>query len=192
MATAAINNPALNLRQVTADISRSVENLRLREQGPYERGLTTQTETEAQQNQAVFGGYTVTYLAPQAVYAIQSFVSGNDEVEEQSRGNVFRDAEQTETGRKPELSADETDGISFQDELFALQNNNDYAGAARAYALNGGTSGNLVVTAGGEGLISGGFGYAAAAYDYVFNINSQPQILIDYMHEYNRSFDFRI
>lgn len=192
MATAAINNPALNLRQVTADISHSVENLRLKEQGPYERGLTTQTETETQQNQAVFGGYTVTYLAPQAVYAIQSFVSGNDEIGEQRRGNVFRDAEQTETGLKPELSADETDEISFQDELFALQNNNDYAGAARAYALNGGASGNLVVTAGGEGLISGGFGYAAAAYDYVFNINAQPQVLIDYMHEYNRSFDFRI
>lgn len=34
--------------------------------------------------------------------------------------------------------------------------------------------------------------YAVNSYNYVFNINKEPTVLIDFMHEYNRSFDFMI
>lgn len=34
--------------------------------------------------------------------------------------------------------------------------------------------------------------YAAGAYDFVYNINAKPEVLIDFMHEFNRNFDYTI
>ena len=42
----------------------------------------------------------------------------------------------------------------------------------------------------GQEAVSGA--YAANAYDYVAGINSRPQVLINFMHEFNRSFDYTI
>ena len=120
MITAALNNSALNLRNITADIDRLVKNLRAKEQGEKQLlEISPDTPGTTGKDTIAPEACAVSYLSPRTVYDIQVFISGNSQ-------------------------------------------------------------------------LPGKFGYAAAAYDYIFNINNRPQVLIDYMHEYNRSFDFRV
>lgn len=190
MATAAINNPAFSLRQVTADIAESVARLKAQRSAETQADAADVQGQTAAKTQLILDGYTVSYLTPQSAYAVQSFVSEDAEISKR-QGNVYKDAEDALTREQPS-TLNEDNSISFREELLSLQANADYAGAARAYAFGAGFSENQVLSVSGAGYTEGGFSYAAAAYEYVFSLNRQPDILIDYMHEYNRDFDFKV
>lgn len=59
-----------------------------------------------------------------------------------------------------------------------------------AYGMNVENKNNLLATMPFAQSINAS--YAANAYDTVANINMPPQVLIDFMHEFNRSFDYTI
>ncbi len=190
MATAAINNPAFSLRQVTADIAESVARLKGQNFSETQANAAEAQGQTAAKTQLILDGYAVSYLAPQSAYAVQSFVSEDAEISKR-QGNVYKDTQEALT-EEQSRAANEDNLVSFREELLSLQANADYAGAARAYAFGAGFSENQVLSVSGAGYTEGSFSYATAAYDYVFSLNRKPDILIDYMHEYNRDFDFKV
>ena len=79
--------------------------------------------------------------------------------------------------------------VSFWEELASVADYSSFRQGLFAYGTAAAETGNLFIMPGQE-TVSGA--YAANAYDYVAGINSRPQVLIYFMHEFNRSFDYTI
>lgn len=194
MASVSLNSPVFDFSKITSEISQSVSNIKgktsaLKLQLPLE-------ENAPQNNYNNFGlgSFAVSYLEPGASFAVHKFVSENQEGE-----NLRKQAGQERDVRNGEdvkaaTSGDETEGtsgVSFLDELYNRITSVSSQQADKAYRQDYSFVAPVSVF-GGENANSSRPDKAAQAYDYVFNINAPRKVLIDFMHGYNRNFDFSI
>ena len=114
MATAAINNPAFSLRQVTADIAESVARLKGQNFSETQANAAEAQGQTAAKTQLILDGYAVSYLAPQSAYAVQSFVSEDAEISKR-QGNVYKDTQEALT-EEQSRAANEDNLVSFREE----------------------------------------------------------------------------
>lgn len=137
--------------------------------------------------------YAVSYLEPFSLYSVQKIVS--EAAEEmpgtKSAANCVRTAKPQE--KKAAESAHYIGGFGFAEELAQVASAADYAKAAAIYGqrfsidvpeVNWLFGGN----ADSENQVS----YAARAYHTAAELNREKEPLIDFMHEYNRNFDYKI
>lgn len=122
------------------------------------------------------------------MFAVQKFVSEAGEGERLNRQPRQKNVFNEEGKNAPEIGQAETP-VSFWEELASVADYSSFRQGLFAYGTAAAETGNLFIMPGQE-AVSGA--YAANAYDYVAGINSRPQVLIDFMHEFNRSFDYTI
>lgn len=186
MISASLNSLSPDFSGLTAEISKSVSHIRAKAAAL--RPETTEIAQPENFKGLPLNGCAVSYLEPQASFAIQKFVSETRAEEKLNRQPSQKNVLNDEEKNTPEIEPTET-AVSFAEELASTVDFSSLRYGLFAYGATAADAGNLFIMPGQE-TVSGT--YAAGAYDYVAGINSQPQILIDFMHEFNRSFDYTI
>ena len=186
MISAAVNSLSPDFSGLTAEISKSVSHIRAKAAALH----LNSPETAGTENVNGFqlNGCAVSYLEPQSLFAVQKFVSEAGEGERLNRQPRQKNVFNEEGKNAPEIGQAETP-VSFWEELASVADYSSFRQSLFAYGTAAAETGNLFIMPGQE-AVSGA--YAANAYDYVAGINSRPQVLIDFMHEFNRSFDYTI
>lgn len=182
------------IQSLTSQISTSVEHIKSGRTGKLTDGsFSKQQESDNRfnVNGAAFS-FDVSYLEPNMLSAVQRFVQETDAGkmrENQARREQVEGEENPQAHETEEIS--ENDAPAFAealDSVFAAQRTQKEQGGVKAANLAKETAVRAYSLA-VEGISAG---YVSSAYDYVFNINNRPQIKIEFMHKYNRSFDYTI
>lgn len=129
------------------------------------------------------------YMEPSLSFSVQQYLSAEPEGKNTAgkyAGDVYRD----NSSATPETGA-VFNTLSFGDELSRQTKPLIYARAAGIYGSSP-VSGAINNMLGKDTLSVSALEYAVNSYNYVYNINRRPQVLIDFMHEYNRSYDIEI
>ena len=184
MISAAVNSLSPDFSGLTAEISKSVSHIRAKAAALH----LNSPETAGTENVNGFqlNGCAVSYLEPQSLFAVQKFVSETGEGERLNRQPRQKNVFNEEGKNAPEIGQAETP-VSFWEELASVADYSSFRQGLFAYGTAAAETGNLFIMPGQE-AVSGAY----AANDYVAGINSRPQVLIDFMHEFNRSFDYTI
>lgn len=196
MISATANSLMPDFSGLTADISKSVNTIKAKTQA-LQNDLTPPVQSqnaESSFKSFSLNNYAVSYLEPQALYSLHRFVAEADDSErlkqQTRRQNIFNNDENTALGSTGETNPD--DKISFWEELSQNTDSSNLRQVLQAYGVQSSSSDSSAafLAAATPSKVSGF--YAAEAYDYVFNINTEPKVLIDFMHEFNRSYDYKI
>ncbi len=179
---------------LTSQISKSVKNISRKSASDFVASAQQNQNAEPSVQQTGFSGYVFSYLEPSSLYnlhRISADLKNDDKLREQNRQkNQAADNErQAEAERNG--NHEQVDGISFASELqnFSKPDAQFVTKLYRQNFLNKISEAPL--------FLSGSFtandaGYANKAYNYTFNLNNAPDMRIEYMHKYNRNFDYRI
>ena len=175
---------SLNINSLLADISSSVSRIKggADEHVPVAQngGFFPVSETSAYA--LSFGGV----LSGRSLFSVQEYISENPQKDtgaERYKRNIYNQDTKTVPETSEPLST-----YSFKDFVRAENKSIFYQKASAAY------QGMPLVSAveNNAYAATGTRNYAVHSYNYVNDINKQPQVLIDFMHEYNRNFNFEI
>ena len=184
----AVANHIPDFSNLTAEISKSVSQIK-------EKTATLNLETSfptAENQSNVFSNlnsYAVSYLEPQALYTVQKLASDIAQGEKLNRNQQEKNV-LNEEQKEPQQTEKTENQTSFWEMLNAFEDSSLRLYGFSAYGMNVENKSNLLATMPFVQSINAS--YAANAYDTVANINTPPQVLIDFMHEFNRSFDYTI
>lgn len=185
MLSAVLNNHIPDFSGLTAEISRSVSHIKEKAAQSPEANFST---TQAQNNVFSFNGYAVSYLEPQALYTVQKMAS--DITGEKLNRNRQEKNVLNEEQKAPQETEKSENLTSFWEELSSFEDNSLRLYGFSAYGLKVSTTDKLFGVMPITQSIS--TSYASEAYNTVANLNTPQQVLIDFMHEFNRSFDYTI
>lgn len=195
MISASLNNSLLGI--LTTDINKSVQNITAKNNSFGISTIDADIKAPVNNNFSSFSvnNYAFSYLEPQALYNVQRFVS--EEVDgqklkqqRQKEANISNDNQNENTKNVQEQENINT--ISFGSELEQVTSTIDFAKATEIYNQNhakNSFNNNLSLENRND---NNSTQYAANSYNYIFNINKEPTVMLDFMHKYNKSFDFRI
>lgn len=187
MISAVANNHIPNFSNLTTEISHSV--VRIKEKA---LAISSETDFSAVQNQnniLALNSYAVSYLEPQALYTVQRLASDISQGEKLNRNKQEQNV-LNEEQKEPQQTEKTENQTSFWETLNAFEDSSLRLYGFSAYGMNVTNKSNLLTTL--PLLQNTNFSYAANTYNKVANLNAPPQILIDFMHEFNRSFDYTI
>lgn len=184
-----VNNSVFDFSKITSEISQSVNNIKGKSVALRLEIPNQEVSTSAN----YINSYAVSYLEPSVSYSIHKFVSENPNSEQlkkqQQENNVSKD-EENKSGKIAE-EMESSSAISFQEELAQNVSKLDFAKISEIYRNNGNYSTANTI-----------FGQTntqvfqpekiAQTYDYIANVNAKKHVLIDFMHEFNRNYDFSI
>lgn len=183
-----IANHIPDFANLTAEISKSVSQIK-------EKAATLNLETSfptAENQNNIFNGinsYAVSYLEPQALYTVQKLASDIAQGEKLNRNRQEKNV-LNEDQKAPQQTKQAENQTSFWEMLNTFEDSSLRLYGFSAYGMNVENKNNLLATMPFVQSINAS--YAANAYDTVANLNTPPQVLIDFMHEFNRSFDYTI
>lgn len=132
------------------------------------------------------------YLEPKASFTVQEYVSDNPLQE--SAAEKYRKSLYNKPDKEKNLESVETSGLDFSEILNRLGTESKveaYDKVAQSYIKpqeNAGLNANIMNMT--KEFSYSTLDYAVNTYNYVQDINRQPHILIDFMHEYNRNYNF--
>ncbi len=132
------------------------------------------------------------YLEPKASFTVQEYVSDNPLQE--SAAEKYRQSLYNKADKEKNLGTAETSGFNFSEILNRLGTEDKveaYDKVTHSYAQpqeNTGFNANIMNM--NKEFSYSTLDYAVNTYNYVQDINRQPHILIDFMHEYNRNYNF--
>lgn len=179
---------------LTSQISKSVKSIS-RKSAPDFIASTQKNPAETFSSASVnFSGYAFSYLEPSSLYNLHR-ISTDLKNEEPLKEQPPRKNQVADNGRQEEnernASSDQVGGIFFVEELQYVSKP-DAQFVTKLYRQN-----YLNKVSEAPLFLSGSFaandaGYANKAYNYTFNLNNAPDVRIEYMHKYNRNFDYRI
>lgn len=186
MFSAATNSLAPDFSNLTTEISKSVNYIRSKA-----TDVHFNTPDVAQNdafNNFSLHGYAVSYLEPQALFSIHKFVSETEQGEKLNRQSqhksIFNEDEKNTSDIDKTKKA-----TGFAEELSTTADFSSLRYGISAYQTTIPRNDSPFIIPEHE-TVSGI--YATGAYTYVADINSKPQVLIDFMHEFNRSYDYII
>lgn len=182
---------------ITSEISKSVSNIKAKAQAmQFEAPSPEPAVANSNFNNLSSNNYAVSYLEPHALYSLQKFVSEADDAsklrQQNKQKNIFNSEDEAQTTAAGEETQSTENGISFLEALTGSSDNSTLLHGLEAYRQSQSGQGNehFLAMKGQAAPIESS--YATGAYNYVFNINAKPQVLIDFMHEFNRSYDYTI
>lgn len=179
-----------NLFKVNSEITQSVKSLKAKSAGSFSPAAGNSSENAGKAYQPGFiYNFAVSYLEPSASFNIHEILSEKqpDLQKEREKGRqVMDNADEAAAGRQ----SNEVSAASFADLLGV--NTIQYSPAEVARLYQPLMPAENLFTYTGEQVGTENSRKAAAAYDYVFNINKVPDVLIDFMHPANRSFNYTI
>lgn len=195
MISASLNNSLLNV--FTTDINKSVQNIMAKNNNFDASKVNTDVASQINNSFNSFStnNYAFSYLEPQALYNVQRFASEDVDSQKlkqqrQKEANISNDNQEENTNNVQEH--EDINAISFGSELEQVTSTIDFAKASEIYNQN-----NTKVTVNSSFSLenrndNNSTQYVANSYNYIFNINKEPTVMLDFMHKYNKSFDFRI
>ncbi len=181
------------IQSLTSQISASVENIKSKQtQTPIaDTSWQKAEESRAVANSGSFP-ISISYLEPKVISSIQHFVqeSNTDKMHENSsrREQVAEEENSASDKSEKTSAAAASDFADTLDSLFSAQKQEEVSKTSLIYG-NKMPQSEVPLGVITEGIRAD---YVASAYDYVFNIDNQPLIKIEFMHKYNRSFDYTI
>lgn len=182
------------IQSLTSQISASVDKIKSERAGDFSaERISKQTDNTCRsaigENAFAFG---VSYLEPKMLSAVQHFV------QEAGAGKMREDSarrEQVEDGNAPKTketeNLSETERPDFAETLDSVFASDKTEQVRENFQMHGLSTEKTALSffSAMEGI---GADYVSSVYDYVFNLNNRPQIKIEFMHKYNRSFDYTI
>lgn len=179
--------------KVTAEISQSVRNIRLNSHDVFAPQNKGSVSNDNQQPSAAsyFSSYAVSYLEPSASFNLQKIVSEKPE-QELARQNQRKQVLDDKTDEQKLNQAPQTVGNNeFLELLMAEKPTVSNQFAAQNY-LQAENQTSFSLSYASDWGLADNLKYVNDTYQYVFNINNEPKVLIDFMHKNNQTFDFRI
>lgn len=178
-------NYSLKIDKLLTDIYSSVNDINSKRAGfqsdtPTSSGTWPQPSVSAE----AFSGYS-SALNGQSLFSVQSYGSetaAKDSGAERYKRNVYTDADKSS-------SSEPLNTYTFKDFISTETKSNYYQQATALY--QGGIS-PLALENNSYSSRSDIRNYAVHSYSYVADINKPSPVLIDFMHEYNRNFNFEI
>ena len=132
--------------------------------------------------------YNIAQISGNSLYSVQQYASSHPQKDRQAAyGEYYKQSQNTDL---PAAQTEEPlSSYTFKDFVTSQNKSIFYQQATSIY--KGGTLGLETFSnmTGNKGLNRN---YAVNAYNYVYNINKQPSVLIDFMHEYNQNFNVEI
>lgn len=165
MALTGINAMPYDLSALTAQISDSVRNIKAKAAVvPQNVGSSDNSAGTYTAQPFSLNSYAVSYLEPFSLYSVQKIVSeAAEEMPEQNRRQL-----------RPDSETAEKKAAAVYGQRFSID-------VPEVNWLFGGNADS-------ENQVS----YAARAYHTAAELNREKEPLIDFMHEYNRNFDYKI
>lgn len=195
MISASLNNSLLNV--FTTDINKSVQNIIAKNNNfdVSKVNIDVASQINNSFNSFSANNYAFSYLEPQALYNVQRFASEDVDGQKlkqqrQKEANISNDNQKENTNNVQEH--EDINAISFGSELEQITSTIDFAKASEIYNQNN-TKAKVNSSFSLENRNdNNSTQYVANSYNYIFNINKEPAVMLDFMHKYNKSFDFRI
>lgn len=181
--------------ELTSSISASVKTIRFKQVESFTPVSTQASEPKPIFNSFSLGNYAVSYLEPQALYNLHRAQEkdGEENVKnrQSSQRQVGEDSEQ-----KINIAGNdngETVGISnFFEELQNRLTVPDAKAVTSIYTQNGGTV-PVFENIGSGGFAMGETKYANDIYSFNYRLNNvETDVRIEFMHKYNRNYDYRV
>ena len=183
----AVTNHITDFSNLTAEISRSVERIK-EKTATLNLETNYQTASQTQTNNFSPNSYAVSYLEPQALYTVQKLASeigSGEHLNQEQKQNILNEEQ-----RAPAELEQLENQKSFWEELSTLEDNSFRLYGFSAYGMRVFSENNLF------GMLPVSQSVttfrAADAYNEAANLNTPPQVLIDFIHEFNRKFDYTI
>lgn len=194
MVSVTSNSSLLDFSAVTADIAKSVNNIKAKAQSlQFEVTAHNSNQINTGFENLSLNNYAVSYLEPSSSFSVQKFVSDTSSAErpQNKQQNIFNEEEGSVKDKNSQ--SQNINGLNFLEELSGSLSKADEARGIETYQkASAATASKSEFFNFNNFFQQANVEYAANAYDYVFNINAEPKILIDFMHEFNRSFDYTI
>lgn len=180
---------------LTSQISKSVKNISQKSAFSHSVAVPENPKEQPLTASVNFSGYAFSYLEPSSLYNLHR-INADLTNEEKLKGQNRRQNQVAENGRQEQPA--ENDNLeqiatgSFMEEL-----QNSFKPAARfvtkIYQQNSlNKVSEMPLFLSGANFTANDVKYANNAYNFTFNLNNMPDMRIEYMHKYNRSFDYRI
>ena len=183
-----ISTQTLNISNLLKDISVSVSKLTGGEGASSTQQSSFDSQAVANSQTPLNFSYNIAQISGNSLYSVQQYASSHPQKDRQAAyGEYYKQSQNTD------LPASQTEeplsSYTFKDFVTSQNKSIFYQQATSIY--KGGTLGLETFSnmTGNKGLNRN---YAVNAYNYVYNINKQPSVLIDFMHEYNQNFNVEI
>ena len=183
-----ISTPTLNVSNLLKDISVSVSKLTGEDSASSVPSPSFGSQSALQNLDTLNFSYNIGHISGNSLYSVQQYASSHPLKEHQTAyGEYYKQSQNPDLPSSP--AEEPLSSYTFKDFVNSQNKSLFYQQASSIY--KGGTLGletfsNLTGT---RGLSRS---YAVNAYNYVYNINKQPSVLIDFMHEYNQNFNVEI
>lgn len=179
---------------LSTSISSSVRNIRFKQAENFQPQTVQSSETNNIFSSFSLNNYAVSYLEPQALYNLHRA----QEDENAGRLNDRRRQQQVsdEAGQNGTDAVNDNvqnaPAVSFMEELQNSQSFPDAKVVAAVYNQSGGKAA-VFENIGSGGFAMGEVKYANDAYGFSYRLtNIENDVRIEFMHKYNRSFDYRV
>ncbi len=185
MAISATQGYQLEIDKLLQSIGSSAERLGgKKEFTPSTEQIAGKVQTEISSGQA--------YLEPKSSFSVQEYVSANPL--EESAAQRYRQSLYNKQDKEKNLETAETSGTNFSEILSKIgveSKEKAYDKATQSYSSSRENNGiNESIMNMNKEFSYSVLDYAVNMYNSVRDINQQPHILIDFMHEYNRNYNF--
>lgn len=185
-----ISTAEYSLNRIYDEISSSVSRLSAKKEISTSFSYEKQTEQSSEKVSTDFSFLNIGYLSPSSAFTLQKFISQPPALQSEQQKANKQEVEKDNSGKVLNNELQQIEKNDFLGELqFFLP---QYSAQHISNIYKSGTT----VIANDNWLQNfntvQNIKYASEAYNFVFNINNEPKIVIDFMHPNNRSFDFRI
>lgn len=178
------------INRIYDEISSSVSRLTANKEKNVSFSYEKQQERFSEKTSVDFSFLNIGCLSPGSAFTLQKLISYPDTLQGKQQKTNKQEVEKESSNKTSNNEAETVEKNNFLDDLHALlpqfsaqQTSRIYEGDATLnindnWLQNFNTAQNIK--------------YASDAYNFVFNINNKPKIVLDFMHPNNRSFDFKI
>lgn len=183
---------------LTSQISSSVQNIKLKQgQGFSIPSANVPANDSASLPNYSVGSFAFSYLEPNSLYNLHHVLQEPSEKnglhnQAQNQQQVADD-ESTKAKIKDNEDSNALEAPHFIDELKNSNPQIDAASIAKLYRQNDlSSASNIMMSSGGQNFSLNDAKYANDTYNFNFNINKTPEIRLEFMHKFNRSFDYKV
>lgn len=185
-----ISTAEYSLNRIYDEISSSVSRLSANREKSTSFSYEEQAERPSEKASVDFSFLHIGCLSPSSAFTLQKFISQPPALQSEQQKANKQEVERDNSDKKLNNEVQQIEKDDFLDELQSFLPQYSAQHISRIY------EGGATVTANDNWLqnfnTAQNAKYASEAYNFVFNINNEPKIVIDFMHPNNRSFDFRI
>lgn len=183
---------------LTSQISSSVKNIKLKQGQEFSLPVSNLPANDsATSSNYSIGGFSFSYLEPGSLYNLHRVLQEPTEKDGLRHNSKNQQQVADDDSQKASVQDNKennaVEASIFVEELKSTAQQMDAALVARLYRQNDlSQASSVMMTSGSQKFNLNDIKYANDAYNFNFNINKAPDIRLEFMHKFNRSFDYKI